>query len=317
LFGLFVILALLSIIGFIVSGTGWLIKKFTKQNVKKFKLICLSCIGVIVISFGGCAVTVQQELELPDQSSTAITPTPDPSEEPSSEVVAAVPTTSPATTDPIVKSSPKASAVAGNIAEIADVTLEFPSDRFPETAAHILSAISSGKSAVCTIDRNGAEDNRAESLKGIETKKGFDRDEWPMAMCAEGGKDADIAYVTPSDNRGAGSWVGNQLEDLKDGTKVLFVVGESDATVDAIVPTTDAALATVKPVATKKPTSTAKTAATKAPTAKPTEAPVVVEETVYYANCSAVRAAGADPIYEGDPGYSRKLDRDGDGVACE
>lgn len=39
--------------------------------------------------------------------------------------------------------------------------------------------------------------------------------------------------------------------------------------------------------------------------------------TVYYANCTAVRAAGADPIYAGDPGYSRKLDRDGDGVACE
>ncbi|MEK5374174.1 thermonuclease family protein [Paenibacillus sp. FSL P2-0173] len=38
---------------------------------------------------------------------------------------------------------------------------------------------------------------------------------------------------------------------------------------------------------------------------------------VYYKNCSAVRAAGADPIYKGEPGYSRKLDRDGDGVACE
>jgi hypothetical protein len=40
-------------------------------------------------------------------------------------------------------------------------------------------------------------------------------------------------------------------------------------------------------------------------------------EDVYYENCTAVRAAGADPIYAGDPGYSRKLDRDGDGVACE
>ncbi|GAA5227013.1 excalibur calcium-binding domain-containing protein [Paeniglutamicibacter antarcticus] len=37
----------------------------------------------------------------------------------------------------------------------------------------------------------------------------------------------------------------------------------------------------------------------------------------YYKNCTAVRAAGADPIYRGDPGYSSKLDRDGDGVACE
>ena len=53
-----------------------------------------------------------------------------------------------------------------------------------------------------------------------------------------------------------------------------------------------------------------------------TETPVVEvpeQETtnVYYKNCTAVREAGADPIYEGEPGYSRKLDRDGDGVACE
>ncbi|MEH0845931.1 excalibur calcium-binding domain-containing protein [Micromonospora sp. CPCC 205711] len=38
---------------------------------------------------------------------------------------------------------------------------------------------------------------------------------------------------------------------------------------------------------------------------------------VYYANCSAVRAAGAAPLHRSDPGYSRKLDRDGDGTACE
>ncbi|UEJ81817.1 DUF1524 domain-containing protein [Brachybacterium halotolerans subsp. kimchii] len=37
----------------------------------------------------------------------------------------------------------------------------------------------------------------------------------------------------------------------------------------------------------------------------------------YYKNCDAVRAAGKDPIYAGEPGYSRKLDRDGDGVGCE
>ncbi|MGW4482125.1 excalibur calcium-binding domain-containing protein [Rhodococcus triatomae] len=36
-----------------------------------------------------------------------------------------------------------------------------------------------------------------------------------------------------------------------------------------------------------------------------------------YGNCSEARAAGAAPIYAGEPGYSRKLDRDGDGVACE
>lgn len=38
---------------------------------------------------------------------------------------------------------------------------------------------------------------------------------------------------------------------------------------------------------------------------------------VYYANCTAARAAGAAPLFVGDPGYRRALDRDGDGVACE
>ena len=36
-----------------------------------------------------------------------------------------------------------------------------------------------------------------------------------------------------------------------------------------------------------------------------------------YANCSEARAAGAAPLYQGSPGYSSRLDRDGDGVACE
>lgn len=38
---------------------------------------------------------------------------------------------------------------------------------------------------------------------------------------------------------------------------------------------------------------------------------------VYYQNCDAVRAAGKDPLYTGDPGYDSHLDRDGDGIACE
>ncbi|GAB4586284.1 excalibur calcium-binding domain-containing protein [Nocardia sp. IFM 10818] len=37
----------------------------------------------------------------------------------------------------------------------------------------------------------------------------------------------------------------------------------------------------------------------------------------YYANCSEAKAAGAAPIYRGEPGYRAKLDRDNDGIACE
>lgn len=49
--------------------------------------------------------------------------------------------------------------------------------------------------------------------------------------------------------------------------------------------------------------------------AKP--APAAGGGSVYYQNCDAVRAAGAAPILAGQPGYSSKLDRDGDGVGCE
>jgi hypothetical protein len=103
------------------------------------------------------------------------------------------------------------------------VQLLFPADRYPETAKHIKDAVENGHPATCTIDRDGADENRKLSLRGVDTKKGYDRDEWPMAMCAEGGEGADIEYISPSDNRGAGSWVGNQLEEYPDGTLVEFI----------------------------------------------------------------------------------------------
>lgn len=37
----------------------------------------------------------------------------------------------------------------------------------------------------------------------------------------------------------------------------------------------------------------------------------------FYKNCAEARAAGAAPIYRGEPGYREKLDRDNDGIACE
>lgn len=41
------------------------------------------------------------------------------------------------------------------------------------------------------------------------------------------------------------------------------------------------------------------------------------EQSVYYRNCNAARAAGAAPIYRGQPGYREGLDGDSDGIACE
>ncbi|QTX04377.1 GmrSD restriction endonuclease domain-containing protein [Agromyces archimandritae] len=54
-----------------------------------------------------------------------------------------------------------------------------------------------------------------------------------------------------------------------------------------------------------------------APAPAPAPAPDPVPETVSYENCDAAREAGAAPIYEGQPGYARHLDRNGDGVGCE
>lgn len=47
------------------------------------------------------------------------------------------------------------------------------------------------------------------------------------------------------------------------------------------------------------------------------EQPRVSSGSAYYQNCTAVRAAGAAPLYRGEAGYRAGLDRDGDGVACE
>lgn len=42
-----------------------------------------------------------------------------------------------------------------------------------------------------------------------------------------------------------------------------------------------------------------------------------IEASAFFPNCSAARAAGAAPIYRGEPGYRGQMDGDGDGIACE
>lgn len=54
------------------------------------------------------------------------------------------------------------------------------------------------------------------------------------------------------------------------------------------------------------------------PQTQPKAEPARIQgDTVYYANCSEARAAGAAPVRRGDPGYAKHLDRDNDGVGCE
>ena len=58
-----------------------------------------------------------------------------------------------------------------------------------------------------------------------------DRDEWPMEMFKEGEKNnncpnnvADVLYISPSDNRGAGSSIKAALSHLSDGVRVKFKI---------------------------------------------------------------------------------------------
>ncbi|MDT0200721.1 DUF1524 domain-containing protein [Nocardioides sp. AE5] len=73
-----------------------------------------------------------------------------------------------------------------------------------------------------------------------------------------------------------------------------------------------------KPKATSKASPKPKPKATPTPKPKPkpkpTPTPTVPK---VFKNCTEARAAGAAPVYRGDPGYGKHLDRDGDGIGCE
>jgi len=54
-----------------------------------------------------------------------------------------------------------------------------------------------------------------------------------------------------------------------------------------------------------------------APAPAPAPAEAGEASDVYYDGCNAVRAAGAAPLYRGQPGYREEMDGDDDGIACE
>lgn len=106
----------------------------------------------------------------------------------------------------------------------------------------------------------------------------------------------------------------NQLHDLVCSGEVSL----SDAQT-AIVHWDTVSLAALVSTTTTTTTTPAPTTvpATVPVTEPPTTAPPATSGNVYYANCTAARAAGAAPLYRGEPGYRSGLDRDGDGIACE
>ncbi len=93
----------------------------------------------------------------------------------------------------------------------------FSKTQHPEYAQRLRNI--SGDKKTYTLDRTGSMARSRAAVRGVASRRGFDRDEWPMAITKEGGAGADIKYMLPSQNRAAGATIGNKLRPYPDGTK--------------------------------------------------------------------------------------------------
>ena len=83
----------------------------------------------------------------------------------------------------------------------ADYKITLSREKYPESAKHIKAL-----------------------LKGISKVPGKDLDEYPFAMCKEGGKGAHVRAVKRSDNRGSGSFIGHKLRGFPDGATFDIII---------------------------------------------------------------------------------------------
>lgn len=119
-------------------------------------------------------------------------------------------------------------------------------------------------------------------------------------------------------------------EGVSTSSTITLTVAES-AVASLVMTPDESPSATPEPEATPKPEVTPEPEPASEEPAEASDAPAVEEEpappapapqpvrapTQMYSSCAQARAAGAAPLYEGDPGYNPRLDRDKDGVACE
>jgi Deoxyribonuclease NucA/NucB len=104
------------------------------------------------------------------------------------------------------------------------VLVRFSRRRWPNIADHIAD-VRGRYPSVLHLDRPGAAANRREATRGIPTRKGYDRDEYPPALSREGGAGADVRYVRSSENRSAGAYLGNRLRSYCNRQAFRMTVG--------------------------------------------------------------------------------------------
>lgn len=138
----------------------------------------------------------------------------------------------------------------------------------------------------------------------------------------------DLVGKSPKDARPALEALGfrNIAVESVDGRSVIVEANWRVVSIDGIGTSVPLSTRVVLRVEKPQPATTT----TVEPTATPEPAPVPQPQPVpepqpeppaprdaYYANCDEARRAGAAPLYAGQPGYRRALDRDGDGIACD
>jgi hypothetical protein len=81
-----------------------------------------------------------------------------------------------------------------------------------DVAANARRGVQEGCCVTGVVDRSGAAARRAERLKGVDPRKGFDRDEFPPAVVKPDNPSGyRVDHVNPSQNRRSGSRLGREL----------------------------------------------------------------------------------------------------------
>jgi hypothetical protein len=113
-------------------------------------------------------------------------------------------------------------------------SITFSATKYPNIRAHFRAALRRGWPRTLVVNRPGADARRDRLLRGIPTRSGFDRDEYPPAVGRGRGKGlvrgssprgwkADVTYVESSENESHGSSLGGKLRRFCNGTRFRYV----------------------------------------------------------------------------------------------
>lgn len=107
------------------------------------------------------------------------------------------------------------------------VTVKLSREKYPQSAFHVEVALRMGQPRVLKIERTDTGDKRDQWGRVVGeqdnlSERKLDQDEYPPAMSSDkggAGREANIALISSSDNRGAGSSMGAQLSKYCDGQR--------------------------------------------------------------------------------------------------